>query len=103
HVLPINVGSYIGLDQKGNIQFHLDRITYGNGQGIGSLGTNIARQVIRQILTKPNSPSSSSTPTMGANNPINQIKFLSLGTNTQFVCGKNDQMIVLQLGPAPGK
>jgi hypothetical protein len=100
HVLPINVDSYVGLDQKGNLQFHLDRITYGNGSGIGTLGTNVARQVINQILTKPGS---SNSPSISANDPINQIKFLSLGTSTVPVCGKNDEMVVIQLGPAPGK
>ena len=99
-ILQVNADSYVGLDQKANLQFHLDRITYGNGNGIGALGTNVARQVINQILTKPGS---ASAPSISANDPINQIKFLSLGTSMQSICGKNDEMVVIQLGPAPGK
>jgi hypothetical protein len=99
-VLRVNVDSYVGLDQKANLQFHLDRITYGNGNGIGTLGTNVARQVINQILTKPGS---ASAPSISPNDPLNQIKFLSLSTDMQSVCGKNDEMVVIQLGPASGK
>lgn len=99
-VLQVNADSYVGLDQKANLQFHLDRITYGKGNGIGTLGTNVARQVINQILTKPGS---ASAPSISANDPINQIKFLSLNTSMQSICGKNDEMVVIQLGPAPGK
>lgn len=108
YVLPVDVDSYIGLDQKNNLQFHLDRITYGQGKNVGDVVTNAARKLINQLFSGSNpssgsnlSPGSSSS--SNANDPVNQIKFLSLNTSSQSVCGKNAEMLVLQLGPEHGK
>jgi|SRR5579875_106404 hypothetical protein len=104
YVLQVGVDSYLGLDQKGNLLFHLDRITYGNGSGIGTLATNAARQVIGQLFTQSGSSSSSSSgPSLSAAGPISQIKLLSLSTTSQMVCGKSTEMVVMNLGPAPRK
>lgn len=108
YVLPVGVDSYIGLDQKNNLQFHLDRITYGQGKDVGDVVTNAARKLINQLFSGANpSPGSNSSPGPGsssnANDPVNQIKFLSLNTSPQSVCGKNAEMLVLQLGPEHGK
>lgn len=104
YVLQVGVDSYLGLDQKGNLLFHLDRITYGNGNGIGTLATNAARQVISQLFTNPSSSSNSSTgSSSNLTGPISQIKLLSLSTTSQVVCGKSTEMVVMKLGPAPAK
>lgn len=83
-VIPIDTDGYVGLNQQNMQVFHLESAT-SNGKNI----TSLARPFVNQVLK---------------NAPLlfKHVQILSLGTTTQFVCGHNDDMLVVQLGPVPG-
>ena len=83
-VIPVDTDGYVGLNQQNTQLFHLERAT-SNGKDI----TSLTRPFVNQVLK---------------NAPLlfKHIQILSLGTSTQFVCGHNDEMLVVQLGPVPG-
>ncbi len=82
--IPINVDGYVGLNQQHMQLFHLER-AISNGKDITGLASNFVNPILK-------------------NAPLlfEHVQILSLGTSTQFVCGHNDEMLVVQLGPAPG-
>ncbi len=92
HAVSIGIDGDIGLDQQHTLLLHLDRVTDYNGKPIGFSALSLVRSLVNRTLG-----SSSSFLDSGS---TAKMKLLSLGTKTQFVCGRTTEMLVLQMGSA---